>query len=137
MGAYGGRGEPPVSIKESKNPTTMLLPNTFSLFQNYPNPFNPSTTISFEVTETFSINEKISLTVYDIRGRRVRTLIDSDLEPGSHKIHWNGQNDRGQSVASGIYMYTLKAGEEMSAQLRARFSYWLRGASRGRCLSAP
>jgi hypothetical protein len=91
---------------------TSLLPRTFRLSQNYPNPFNPSTTISFDLPLTADNKRPVSITIYDIRGRRVRILIDSDLEHGSHKIHWDGRNDRGQSVASGIYLYTLKAGEE-------------------------
>jgi len=88
------------------------IPLAFHVSQNYPNPFNPSTTIAFDLPGTVDERRFVSLTVYDIRGRRVRTLIDSELEPGSHKIHWDGQNDRGQSVASGIYLYTLRAGEE-------------------------
>jgi hypothetical protein len=89
------------------------LPKVYSLSQNYPNPFNPSTTIAFDIPAISGEKQFVNLTVYDIRGRRVRTLINSNLEPGSHKIHWNGRNDRGQSVASGIYLYTLKAGEEI------------------------
>jgi hypothetical protein len=89
------------------------LPKAYSLSQNYPNPFNPSTTIAFDIPAISGEKQSVNLTVYDIRGRRVRTLINSDLEPGSHKIHWHGRNDRGQSVASGIYLYTLKAGGEI------------------------
>jgi hypothetical protein len=94
------------------NPPSMSLPRSWALSQNYPNPFNPSTTIEFDIPGTFNNEEKVNLTVYDIRGRRVRTLIHSDLEPGRHKIQWNGRNDRGESVASGIYLYQLKAGGE-------------------------
>jgi hypothetical protein len=89
------------------------LPKVYSLSQNYPNPFNPSTTIAFDIPAISGEKQFVNLTVYDIRGRCVRTLINSDLEPGSHKIRWNGRDDRGQSVASGIYLYTLKAGEEI------------------------
>jgi len=97
----GGGGEPDFSI-----------PRTASLSQNYPNPFNPSTTISFDLSVDMGINQPVNLTVYDIRGRRVRTLIDSDLEPGSYKIHWDGRNNRGVAVSSGIYLYTLKTGSQ-------------------------
>jgi hypothetical protein len=115
MGAYGGRGEgPPVSIQgEGKDPDVVSLPRAFLLSQNYPNPFNPSTTIAFDIPGSAGTKQMVSLTIYDIRGRRVQTLIDSDLTAGSHKIHWNGRNDRGQSVPSGIYLYTLKAGGEV------------------------
>jgi hypothetical protein len=112
MGAYGGRGSPPTSIKDSQLPETIRLPKNFSLFQNYPNPFNPSTTITFDLPGTAGTKQAVNLTVYDMRGRLVRTLIDSALDPGNHKIHWNGKSDRGQSVASGIYLYRLKAAGE-------------------------
>jgi hypothetical protein len=87
------------------------IPKAFALGQNYPNPFNPSTTIAFDLPVMGS-NQSVNLTIYDLRGRCVRILIDSELEPGNHKIHWNGRDDRGQSVASGIYLYRLKAGDE-------------------------
>jgi M6 family metalloprotease-like protein len=89
------------------------LPKAFKLGQNYPNPFNPSTTISFNIDRTTRTKQPVSLIVYDIRGRRVRTLVDSKLEPGRHTIHWDGRNDRGQSISSGIYLYTLNTGGEM------------------------
>jgi hypothetical protein len=102
---------PALRIGENAGGTGLSLPKTFSLSQNYPNPFNPSTTIAVDLPGAASATQPVNLTVYDIRGRRVRTLIDSDLEPGSHKIHWNGRNDRGESVSSGIYLYTLKTRE--------------------------
>jgi hypothetical protein len=88
------------------------MPKVSALSQNYPNPFNPSTTISFDIPGTAGNKQSVSLTVYDIRGRRVKMLIDSELDPGSYKIHWDGRNDRGVTVSSGIYLYTLKAGDE-------------------------
>ncbi len=88
------------------------LPTTFSLSQNYPNPFNPSTTIAFEVPVMSGSNKRVSLTIYDVRGRRIETLLDDELEPGRYAIHWDGRNERGQSVASGIYLYRLRAGDE-------------------------
>jgi hypothetical protein len=100
-----------VGISDNK-PPSMDLPRSWALSQNYPNPFNPSTTISFEIPGNSATKQHVSLTVYDIRGRRVKTLVDSDLEPGIHKIHWDGRDDRGQSVASGIYLYTLRTGSE-------------------------
>jgi flagellar hook assembly protein FlgD len=100
-----------VGIKTSDHDGRVEIPKAFALRQNYPNPFNPSTTISFDVAGT-DTKQPVTLSIYDVRGRRVRRLINSELDPGSHKIHWDGRNDRGQSVASGIYLYTLKAGEE-------------------------
>ncbi len=87
------------------------LPAAFSLAQNYPNPFNPSTTIAFDVPGTAGAKQSVSLVVYDIRGRRVRTLVDSDMASGSHRVHWDGRNDSGESVSSGIFFYTLKSAD--------------------------
>jgi flagellar hook assembly protein FlgD len=88
------------------------IPTSFALTQNYPNPFNPSTTIAFDVPAVSGSNQKVSLTVYDIRGRRVKTLVDAEMEPGQHKVTWNGKNERGEAVSSGIYLYTLKAADQ-------------------------
>jgi aminopeptidase N len=93
-------------------PSGSDLPKSYSLSQNYPNPFNPSTTIAFNLPGTPGERQHVDLTIYDIRGRRVKTLVDSDLEPGSHKIYWNGRDSKGEPVSSGIYMYTFKAGNK-------------------------
>jgi hypothetical protein len=105
-------GNGPTGIDDEVNPSSKI-PKSLILSQNYPNPFNPSTTISFDIPENAGAKKPVSLTIYDIRGRRVQTLIDSDLELGNHKIHWDGRNDRGELVASGIYLYRLKAGSEI------------------------
>lgn len=85
------------------NESDIKIPGRYSLSQNYPNPFNPSTEIIFSIAK----HEKVSLTVYDVLGRKVITLVDDDLFPDEHKIVWNGKDDSGKSVASGIYMYQL------------------------------
>jgi parallel beta-helix repeat protein/predicted outer membrane repeat protein len=114
MGAYGGRfGEPPVSIGEEGGiPNIISLPKAFNLYQNYPNPFNPSTTIAFDITGNAGMQQLVTLTIYDIRGRLVRKLVDQEKESGRYQVHWDGRDDVGQAVSSGIYLYTLKAGEE-------------------------
>lgn len=99
----------PLSVGEGVG---MNLPKVYSLSQNYPNPFNPSTTIAFEIPGNPEAHPITRLTIYDVRGRRVRNLIDSSFEPGRYEVNWDGRDDRGQSVASGIYLYTLKAGGE-------------------------
>jgi hypothetical protein len=79
----------------------------FELSQNYPNPFNPSTTIEFSIAK----RSNVRLVIYDITGRIVRTLIDGqEFEPGLYRVQWNGKNDYGEYVASGIYIYRLQAG---------------------------
>ncbi|HEX5132752.1 MAG TPA: FlgD immunoglobulin-like domain containing protein [Candidatus Krumholzibacteria bacterium] len=75
-----------------------------SLAQNYPNPFNPSTTIEFTVRD----RSQVSLKVYNVAGELVRTLVNGERAPGSvHRVAWDGRNDTGQSVSSGIYFYKL------------------------------
>ncbi len=80
---------------------------TYYLKQNYPNPFNPSTSISFRLPVT----EKISLKVYDMMGREVKTLVNGVMTAGNHSVTWNGTDNNGNHVASGTYIYTLKAGK--------------------------
>ena len=85
------------------------LPKVFSLRQNYPNPFNPTTTITFDVPGELGEEKQVKLTIYNIRGRKVKMLVDSEYEPGSHRVVWDGRNDRGQRVTSGVYLYTLRS----------------------------
>ena len=77
---------------------------------NYPNPFNPSTTVTY----TLAAAAKVSLTVYDIKGRQVRTLIDdTQKNRGAHEACWDGRDHAGQTVPSGVYLYQLKAGKQV------------------------
>jgi PKD repeat protein len=73
---------------------------------NHPNPFNPVTTISFSIPE----NKKVDLSLYNIKGQKVKTLIAEELSAGSHIVNWNGKDNNNKQVASGIYFYKLKAG---------------------------
>ena len=79
---------------------------TTRLEQNYPNPFNPTTRISYEI-EQGGTPGKVTLTVYDVTGARVRTLVDQVVKPGVHSAFWDGRNARGESVSSGVYFYRL------------------------------
>jgi FtsP/CotA-like multicopper oxidase with cupredoxin domain len=81
-------------------------PATFALAQNYPNPFNPSTTINFQLPK----DEFVELKIYNRIGQEVRTLVNSGYQEGSHNVVWDGKNNRGKSVASGMYLYRIKAG---------------------------
>jgi hypothetical protein len=81
---------------------------TYTLHQNYPNPFNPSTSITYDL----SIADNISLKVYDLLGQEVKTLVNGDVSAGSHTVVWNGTNNSGSQVASGIYIYTLQVGSK-------------------------
>ncbi len=89
---------------DRRNPGS-LHPNKLILGQNFPNPFNPVTTIQFSVPDNMR-NETISLTVHDILGRVVTTLVNEKLEAGVHSIQWNAAGH-----GSGVYFYTVRAGE--------------------------
>ena len=73
---------------------------------NFPNPFNPSTTIVFSIQDP----TRVTLSVYDVAGRQVRELVNERRERGAYKVEWDGRNDYGQAVASGVYFYRLTAG---------------------------
>ena len=81
------------------------VPTRLALEPNVPNPFNPSTTIRFALPR----DTRVSLVVYDTRGRRVRTLVDDDLVAGTHDVTWTGRDDRGAAVGSGVYFVRLDA----------------------------
>jgi len=83
------------------------LPRQFALHDNYPNPFNPETRIRFEVGK----QENVQLIIYDMLGRKVRTLVNDNYDPGMYVINWDGMNDSRQPVSSGPYLYRIKAGE--------------------------
>jgi len=86
--------------------TEVTAPAEFSLKQNYPNPFNPETNISYQIAE----QTPVTLTVYDLLGSEVKTLVDQVQRQGRYNITWNGRNNENTSVSSGIYFYRLKAG---------------------------
>jgi hypothetical protein len=81
------------------------VPEAYALHQNYPNPFNPSTTITYEVPSV----GMIGLEVYNILGQKVRTLLHEAQTAGTWKVVWDGTNDAGNLVPSGIYFYRLSA----------------------------
>ncbi len=86
------------------------IPTRFELGQNYPNPFNPSTTIP--VTLAGNQWQKVQLIVYNILGQKVRTLFDGVLQGGKYQFQWNGRNDQGQLLPSGIYFYRLTVNQQ-------------------------
>ncbi len=88
----------------SVDPT--VTPSIISLSQNYPNPFNPNTTISYNLKEA----GQVTLEVYNIKGQKVRTLVNEHKDVGRYNIEWNGKNDNKQSVSSGMYFYKMKSG---------------------------
>ena len=85
--------------------TQSTVPTEFTLDQNYPNPFNPNTTISFALPA----RSVVTMTVYNLLGQEIATLMNGELAAGSHKLVWNGTDKAGQTVASGLYFYRLRA----------------------------
>ncbi len=83
------------------------LPEDFALLQNYPNPFNLSTTIPFSLLS----RSHVVITVYNVTGQRVTRLVDEIKPAGNYRVDWYGRNQQGQTVASGVYLYELRAGE--------------------------
>ncbi len=92
--------------KDDENGTA--LPTRFALEQNYPNPFNPATTIKFALPEAANVTLKI----YNITGQLVNTLVNENMAAGYHNLRWNGKTTSGNPVASGLYFYHLKAGNQ-------------------------
>jgi flagellar hook assembly protein FlgD len=79
------------------------VPERFVLFQNYPNPFNPETFIEFEIPGS----SLVTIKVYNVLGREVRTLVHSDFQAGRHRIRWDGRDDGGRQSASGLYLVRM------------------------------
>lgn len=86
---------------------TPAAPLTYQLHQNYPNPFNPETAISYSLAK----NSTVTLTVFNVMGQKIRTLIDTEQPAGRYTARWNGLNNRGLKVASGVYFYRIQAGD--------------------------
>ena len=97
---YKGKGE------SSPPNEPNLIPTKYSLYQNYPNPFNPNTEIKFDLPE----NIHVELAIYNTLGQKVTTLINEERAAGAYRIIWDSKNAGGMNVASGVYIYQIKAG---------------------------
>jgi len=95
------------SVSEAAAP-----PGEFVLWQNYPNPFNPETAIRYRL----SAANDVELTIFDLTGRRVRTLVRGRQNAGAHTVTWDGRDARGQAVASGVYLYRLVGGGQVQVR---------------------
>jgi PKD repeat protein len=85
-----------------------VIPEDFSLSQNYPNPFNPDTKFSLNL-----VNEThVTFVIYNVAGQKVRTLVDEVMPAGSHTLVWDGTNENGQALSSGVYFYRMIAGDK-------------------------
>lgn len=83
--------------------TTLTIPQKIALYQNYPNPFNPATEIKFALPE----NGHVIINIYNLAGKKIRTLLDEQRTAGYHTISWDGKDESGHDVASGIYFYRI------------------------------
>ena len=89
--------------KNNKN----TIPSSFSVYQNYPNPFNPITSLRYDLPK----DGLVSITIYDMNGRIVKTLTNSSQRAGYKSVQWNATNDLAQSVSAGLYIYRIQVGE--------------------------
>ena len=101
MGALGIGCETLLSVEND------IVPFEYILYQNYPNPFNPTTQIRYDLPN----NELISINIYDVTGRKVKSLIGENQVAGYRSITWDGTNNLGQSVSAGMYIYIIQAGQ--------------------------
>jgi hypothetical protein len=90
------------------NPDEESSPTDFHLSQNYPNPFNPTTRIRYTVGTKQTQPVPVSLKIYNVLGQLVRTLVDEEKAAGSHRVTWDGRDDGGQKLSSGVYLYRLE-----------------------------
>ncbi len=99
---------PSTTIVEENKDT----PSEFAVIGNFPNPFNPETNIQFTLTEDAVVN----LSVYNIMGQKVRELVADRMQAGTHSVVWDGRDDNGAAVSSGVYISRLKMGEHVATQ---------------------
>ena len=99
------------NILASYNDTESLL-KTFMLYPNYPNPFNPTTTIRYNLLQSSLVN----ITIYDMMGRKIKTLINQSQDAGQRSIVWKATNDFGHPVSTGIYLYQIHAGDNIQTK---------------------
>ena len=100
--AWINAGSPTLSFINKQS-----IPNVYVLDQNHPNPFNPTTTLRYDLPEDVMVN----ITIYDMMGRQVKTLINGKQSAGYKSLKWNATNNLGQSVSAGLYLYMIQAGD--------------------------
>jgi len=102
----------PVSLKTTSNSESVAIPDHFVLEQNYPNPFNPTTNIRYAIPG----KEYVTLTVYDLLGNYITTLVQKTQSAGWYSIQWNGMDQKHQQVGTGMYLYRIEAGQYRSVK---------------------
>jgi hypothetical protein len=100
--------DPHKGLKSTNSETSSLI----SLSQNYPNPFNPETEISYTLTQ----DNRVKLVIYNVKGQKVKVLVDEYQSAGYNSIKWDGKDEKGSSVASGVYFYRLSLGNKVKTK---------------------
>jgi hypothetical protein len=111
-----GRGETWGPIMVSSSPMVAVTPESFKLVGNFPNPFNPGTTIRYQVPD--GIHRSIRLTIVNIVGESVVTLVDREIAPGDHTVNWDGRDGSGREAPNGVYLAVLSDDNRPMSMLR-------------------
>ncbi|MEE9189571.1 MAG: lamin tail domain-containing protein, partial [Candidatus Neomarinimicrobiota bacterium] len=88
------------------------IPQLFTLHQNYPNPFNNKTTFRYTLTQDLDV----SLIIYDLNGKLIKTLVDQSYRAGTHQVQWDGRDKQGRFIGSGVYLYRLNSGDRTTTR---------------------
>ena len=110
---FGAGSGVPTDVNDGRR---TVLPRGFDLEQNYPNPFNPVTTISYTIRPTSGLPPQTTLSIFNMLGQEVRTLVDKPQAPGSYTVIWDGTSGSGQPVATGVYFYRLSRGDDATTR---------------------
>ena len=102
----------PIDVTVMWTDLGIAIPDEFALHQNYPNPFNPVTTLRYDLPE----NSLVNITIYDMLGRKVRTILNQQQDPGYKSLIWDATNDYGKPLSAGMYLYQIQAGEYISTK---------------------
>jgi hypothetical protein len=107
-----------LSINASVSDSDTIIQPNIRLIGNYPNPFNPTTTISFQVagSDEHGLNSSVQIEIFNIRGQKVRNLVNDEFISGIHTVVWDGVDDLGGSVSSGVYLYRLTTAEHQDTK---------------------
>jgi hypothetical protein len=101
-----------VNTQELSLNNNIVIPDQYMVYQNYPNPFNPVTTLRYGLPE----NSLVNITVYNLLGKQIKTLINKTQDAGYKSITWDATNDYGKPVSAGIYLYRIQAGKYISTK---------------------
>lgn len=109
---YSGTGQFKVNSSVTEVEDKGVIPTQFDLSQNYPNPFNPTTRITYSLPQ----NSYVTIKIFDMLGQEIRTLVNNEMNAGKYSIDWNADNDLGNKVTSGMYIYRITAGNFVSTK---------------------